>query len=190
VRKDRKDWTGQKYHSLTFLTPTDRRSGKSVMWEALCDCGNITVVRPVDVVKGHTRGCGCQKLKGAVERGKLTRKFDPRISSARAVWRRTYNDGLSFENFLRLSQLNCHYCNSAPSRIYNLASKNYRYTSDLQKLEGNFTFNGLDRVDNKLGHNIENVVPCCAKCNYMKMDQTQEEFFAHMRKILAHCNET
>lgn len=38
--------------------------------------------------------------------------------------------------------------------------------------------NGIDRVDNTKGYTVDNVVPCCSKCNYMKRDMTQEEFAA------------
>lgn len=35
---------------------------------------------------------------------------------------------------------------------------------------------GLDRVDNKKGHTIENCVPCCKECNVARMDNfTHEE---------------
>ena len=35
---------------------------------------------------------------------------------------------------------------------------------------------GLDRVDNSRGYQADNVVPCCADCNYMKGQMSQEAF--------------
>ena len=35
-------------------------------------------------------------------------------------------------------------------------------------LELNETGIGLDRLDNKNGYNIDNVVPCCGPCNYTR----------------------
>ena len=45
---------------------------------------------------------------------------------------------------------------------------------------------GLDRVDNNKGYVPGNVVQCCAMCNRMKSDHPEDEWFALMRKILAH----
>ena len=51
---------------------------------------------------------------------------------------------------------------------------------------GEYVYNGLYRYDNLLGYTIDNVVPCCGKCNRMKMDLSIEELFEHMRKMLGH----
>lgn len=37
---DVKDIVGQKFGSLTAIRPTDRRSGKNLVWLCRCDCGN------------------------------------------------------------------------------------------------------------------------------------------------------
>ena len=42
---------------------------------------------------------------------------------------------------------------------------------------------GLDRVDNKKGYTIENVVPCCGLCNWMKKDLSGDKFIKHCKKI-------
>ena len=57
----------------------------------------------------------------------------------------------------------CHYCGEKP-----------------------FDYNGLDRVDNSKGYEIDNVVPCCRYCNSFKLDRTVEEFKAHIIKIYNH----
>ena len=38
---------------------------------------------------------------------------------------------------------------------------------------------GLDRIDNKIGHTIENCVPCCKECNIARMDN-----FTHDEMII------
>jgi len=45
---------------------------------------------------------------------------------------------------------------------------------------------GLDRIDNEEGYNIENVVPCCTKCNKMKSTMNGDDFIEQCRKII--CN--
>ena len=42
---------------------------------------------------------------------------------------------------------------------------------------------GVDRVDNNKGYTLDNVVPCCSKCNYMKNSNTEKEFLEHVEKI-------
>ena len=43
---------------------------------------------------------------------------------------------------------------------------------------------GLDRIDSNKGYSIENVVPCCAYCNFGKNNQTREEFLARCIRIV------
>jgi len=42
---------------------------------------------------------------------------------------------------------------------------------------------GLDRVDNDLGYEPNNVVGCCSYCNAFKSNGTVEEFVERCRKI-------
>lgn len=56
------DLRGEKYGLLTPIRPTERRLSGSIVWECLCDCGNITYVS-VDSLRGQhpVRSCGCAK---------------------------------------------------------------------------------------------------------------------------------
>ena len=45
---------------------------------------------------------------------------------------------------------------------------------------------GLDRIDSKRGYTLDNVMPCCKRCNEMKMSATVGEFISHIKKILAY----
>ncbi len=45
---------------------------------------------------------------------------------------------------------------------------------------------GLDRVDSSKGYHIDNVVPCCDKCNQSKMEMSIEEFKSHIEAIYNH----
>jgi hypothetical protein len=49
-----------------------------------------------------------------------------------------------------------------------------------------FCYNGLDRVDNGKGYEIDNVVPCCKECNYAKCDRTQKDFVNWVKKCHDH----
>ena len=45
---------------------------------------------------------------------------------------------------------------------------------------------GIDRVDSERGYFIENVVPCCSTCNFMKSDLEKDDFLNHICKIYLH----
>jgi hypothetical protein len=79
---------------------------------------------------------------------------------------RGYDFSLTFEQVMNIINQKCHYCNKSPENI-----------------EGEFTRNGIDRKDNKLGYSIENTVPCCKTCNKMKMDMDYNEFIKHISEI-------
>ena len=173
---------------LTFLEPTEKRSGKNIVWKLLCECGNVcyATVSNVHDQKGKhgKKSCGCTRAADLSRAGAACRKFDPRISSARLVWRRTYKDA-TWETFLSLSQLPCHYCGHPPRKTWNKsnAGGQCKTFSDYQKRNGDFTYNGLDRIDSAKGHTDDNVIPCCYICNSMKSDMPYEEFRAHIKLL-------
>lgn len=184
---------GQKFGRLTFISATDERgSNDGILWELECICGNIIKATASHIKLGYTKSCGCLRWEHMTihmsEISKKTRKHHPKITSASRVWGTCYSDGCDFDTFLKLSQLPCHYCGTPPSNMWNAYSEknNSSYTSSYQKDEGDFIYNGLDRVDSYKNHSPDNVVPCCWPCNMMKNDYTQEQFLAHNEKIHAH----
>lgn len=52
---------GERYGRLTAVQQTEQRSGRSVIWECLCDCGGTVNVRATMLTSGHTTSCGCVK---------------------------------------------------------------------------------------------------------------------------------
>jgi len=41
----------------------------------------------------------------------------------------------------------------------------------------------LDRVDNDIGYRVDNVVPCCPPCNFLKHTLGKDDFLEHIFKI-------
>ena len=61
-----KDVSGQRFGNLTALRPTEKRVGSSVVWEFMCDCGNVTESYLSGVSNGRKtccRKCVMAKLK-------------------------------------------------------------------------------------------------------------------------------
>lgn len=56
------DIAGMRFHRLTALYPTEKRSQKgSVVWHCRCDCGNEVDVSYNELVYSNMKSCGCQK---------------------------------------------------------------------------------------------------------------------------------
>lgn len=170
---------------LTFVAPQGKDTGGRIVWELLCDCGKTTYAIPHNVTSDSIKSCGCYSKSIRKSNGENRRQYDPVISSARTVWRTVYKD-IDFDTFYKVSQQNCHYCGRPPHKTFNQAQyprAKGGISSDNQKVNGNFIYNGLDRIDSSIGHTPENVVACCWTCNRMKGSHNAEDFLSHIKLI-------
>lgn len=64
------DRTGQKFGKLTVikLAPHIKSKSSGVVWECLCECGNITFQSGGHLQSGHTRSCGCLISESVISR--------------------------------------------------------------------------------------------------------------------------
>lgn len=69
--KNKKDLVGQRFFHLLVTKDSGQRqktgNGTQVIWECLCDCGNITYVPTGHLQSGHTTSCGCRKMSKGEE---------------------------------------------------------------------------------------------------------------------------
>lgn len=177
---------GQKFERLLVIEEAEPVGvRKRPAWLCLCDCGNQKIVKSEELKNGDTKSCGCWNQEKRKERVKglysVNIKFHPSETTARRVWRANYQDGISFEDFYRICQMDCYYCGAKPNNIQNSALQDKK-SSQSAKDNGNFTYNGLDRIDSLLTHTVENVVPCCKWCNYAKRERTTSEFEAWLEQ--------
>jgi 5-methylcytosine-specific restriction endonuclease McrA len=86
---------------------------------------------------------------------------------------------LTESDFVALSSVNCHYCGSPPSNIYEL-----KYKDGTPRSGKPYIYNGIDRVDAFKGYSIDNCVTCCFICNRAKSDMTTQEFESWINKII------
>lgn len=188
MKKTLKDYTNQQFGRLTFIKKSGNRNKEGkIIWELLCTCGATIFRPPYAVIGGRIKSCGCLtketgKANGS-RNGQSKRKHLPHISSAMDLYRGSYDDGCDFDTFLKLSQKPCHYCSRLPHRTYNTANRGQRKVSQLQRDLGDFTYNGLDRIDNSMNHSPSNVVPCCYDCNRAKCTMSYNDFIAHIKRM-------
>jgi hypothetical protein len=86
---------------------------------------------------------------------------------------------LTFDEFVSIMEQDCVYCEGKPEvHEYEL-----QY---MQKTQKPWAHNGIDRVDSSKGYTLDNVVPCCSKCNYAKHEMTREEFKEWLERAYKH----
>lgn len=176
--------SGDIFNKLTAM------SYENGFWTCLCECGNKTCVLTSHLISGNTKSCGClksEKVKNNIQKAiKKQTKYSPIIASARRCWKSyLYQDkqcDLTFEQWYDLSQQNCFYCGNFPSNTHNCFEKK-KDASIFAKENGNFLFNGLDKVNSSKSHTLDNVVPCCWICNRAKSERTQQEFYNYINTL-------
>lgn len=175
-----KDETGNKYGFLTAVARDTTIKGDA-HWICACDCGTHKVVKGSYLRNGQIRSCGkCSLSKKPVAEDAAFRKAYSRLKYLH-FHERGGGDFISYEQFLKLSAADCHYCGSPPSNVRNVKSGK-KFDPDHRRS----VLNGIDRVDSSVNYQLDNCVPCCYKCNSMKSDRSTEEFLAHIRKIIKH----
>lgn len=166
---------------LDFATHTEiieaglNVSGGKTYFKCQCKCGQICILSSTKLGKdnGFINECFCGKPECNPKR-----VIDPLLTSARSMFSWSYGSqhpgDITFEkDFYILSQQNCFYCGAAPSNKYNYAKSK---PNSPAFETGWFIYNGLDRIDSKKPHDLDNVVPCCKLCNYAKHTMTLDEF--------------
>lgn len=169
------DLTGQQFDRLTVLRRAEQPSIHGVRWECQCTCGNTKIAHAYDLRHGRIRSCGClwketiTKGNGHAARTSVLGGYKRHARNRNFVW------DLTDEQFDQLTSSDCVYCGRPPSQV-----------RVVKRGVGAFTFNGIDRVDNKQGYTIDNVVPCCGLCNRWKSDMSHDDFVSHITTIAKH----
>ena len=171
------DLVGKRFARLVVVERVENDHAGNSTWRCICDCGTERRVLSGNLKRGSTRSCGClaaeqaKRRKHALPEGRACRNvllldYMRKAEDHRLEW------GIPEEKFDELVAKNCHYCDSPPSNTKRGRGNN-----------GVFVYNGIDRRDNTRGYLLDNVVPCCSVCNWMKRHLSVAEFLSHVRKI-------
>ena len=181
------DIMGKKFGRLTVIKREYPNRNRTAMWLCKCDCGKKKIIRGSALRNGQTKSCGCLRKEISSKKmkdnpiGKIgARRLIQGLSSFRetiaSYRRRAKIRGLDFEltqeQFEKLTQKDCYYCGVKPNQKKKNSCNN-----------GDYIYNGIDRVDNTKGYTIDNVVPCCGFCNMAKRNHTEQEFKDWVKKI-------
>lgn len=63
------DITNEKFGRLLAIRPTDKRSGTSIVWECMCECGEIVFINSNNLRRGKSKSCGCYRDEFAITHG-------------------------------------------------------------------------------------------------------------------------
>lgn len=186
-----KNLVGQRFGKLMvtrmagkYRSPSGK--SKSLIWECVCDCGNIKTVHTSSLTRRGTTSCGCGRKERAATLmlGKSPKITLPDgIGSLRYLYRSyKYEAGhrglefqLSLEQFHSMTKQNCFYCDVVPSK-----KTKYKHSN------GDYFYNGIDRVDNTVGYVEGNCVPCCETCNRAKRTMSVYEFYSWIDRAYHH----
>lgn len=171
-RYSRLDLTGLKFGKLTVLEFSHLDKRQSAFWKCQCECGNITVKRATSLSRGVVNSCGCLHYeKSSIEPG-LASFNNLFLSYKLGASYRNIPFELSEDEFKKLTKGSCYYCGAEPSKIRKITTN------------GEYIFNGVDRINSKDSYRIGNVVSCCSTCNKIKMDLDVDFFLSHIRQII------
>ncbi len=149
-----------------------------------CSCGRVRVMQLNNIRSSNSRSCGCKKF------GYPSYKTPYGHAAAKTLYgnykrgalQRNYCFELSFETFMHITSSTCFHCGALPSQLINLIHSKGKHAGK-QRVNGSYTYNGIDRLDNAMGYTLENSVPSCSICNVMKWTLSVDEFHQHIRKI-------
>jgi hypothetical protein len=143
-----------------------------------CECGTERVVAFKSLINGESRSCGCLKRELT---SRNNRKPDKDIAVNRIyasykvqAKKRDIEFNLTKKEFSGLMLQSCFYCGIEPSN---------QFSAFPAERERPFFYNGVDRLNNALGYQTNNCVPCCAQCNWAKRDMTKEQFENWVKRI-------
>jgi len=69
------DLTNQIFGKLKAIKKTNKRKDGRVVWECLCECGNISYVDTHSLQQGKKSSCGCLKSKGELLISRLLQEY-------------------------------------------------------------------------------------------------------------------
>lgn len=143
-------------------SPTKRR-----FYTCRCSCGSIGKFHASALHCGRAVSCATCAYK---TRPQSTQRYSDMERLFRlSIHKRGKENTLTVEQFGEIVSKNCVYCNSPPPLRSYVGREMYA--------------NGVDRVNSSLGYTVDNCVPCCMRCNYMKSDMNLPDFLDQIEKI-------
>ena len=168
---------------------TNNQNVRVPYWNCACDCGNFKKIKQNSLVSNRQISCGCflkeyqrnilpdiaakrkQKPPGVAAFNKIFNSYKQNAK------RKEIEFFLSKDEFKKLIDDSCSYCGV---KLYSV-TKSYGMR---KKSNGEYRYNGIDRIDSNKGYNADNVVTCCEICNKAKRDLSIESFNSWINRLI------
>jgi len=169
------DIAGQRFGRWTVIKKVGYNKYRNSIWLCRCDCGTERIVERNGLRDGTSKSCGC--LMKELKRKKMC--LTPSLAAMRQIIRiykahakqRELEWCITEKQFAELTQKDCYYCGAKPNNV----GKNV-YSN------GDYKYNGIDRINNDKGYTIKNIVPCCHTCNQAKSKMTLQKYKDWVKK--------
>lgn len=176
------DRTGERYGRL-LIVGYEGTKNHSRVWKCKCDCGKTVCVSWKSIQQNHRTSCGCRQeetRKSYGGRAGANRKpvgesaFNQLIFNYKKSAReRGYIFDLTDDHFRYLTKQPCYYCGQIADRPSPIA----------KGTNGDYLYNGIDRIDNSKGYVNGNVRTCCKQCNIAKNVISEPEFIEWVKRV-------
>lgn len=164
------DITGRIFYPWQVIR---RHDNNHRLWHVECkNCGIQATKNKYETIRsGGCRNCSLlQKGYAGLNNLLVTYKNNAK------KYKREFS--FDIEQFREITSAVCHYCGSPPAKTF-ACNKGRNKKSRW----GDYTFNGIDRLDNSLGYTPHNCVPCCHVCNRAKNNMKVVEFVKYITRI-------
>lgn len=182
MRRKIKILEGMIFGKLVTVRPSQNKGpGGRILWVCLCDCGVEVDVRPSQLIAENPnswkRHCGCVMTQRdrLVNVEKYTNFHKTMVRYIVGAEKRGIEWGLSVEESMGLFTSECHYCGCPPATL------GYRI-----KTQQPILYNGIDRLDSRMGYFSDNCVSCCSRCNHAKGSMHIDEFLKFIKEVYEH----
>lgn len=173
---------GDKFGKLTVVEFSHKDKRWRRHYLCRCSCGTKKTVQGALLRSGNTISCGCGAAEAARKRalGHGVASMNQVMAGYRHKAKKSERSfSLTKPQFFAISQAPCFYCGSARSNTHRSPHGT-----------GDFSYNGLDRIDTRKGYIFSNTVSCCRVCNFAKSNNSQGEFTEWIRRAYLHLKNT
>lgn len=189
-----KDYTGMIFGKLKVIKyagsetdiPKTKKTGKNMyhsMWECLCECGNIKIIRSGSLHSGGAKSCGCETRRP----GRRSPKWKGSRLLSASFWGTLTHGAKSMDREVTIT----------PEDVEALYEKQGRRCAmtkipidfgnlDIRHADRKVTAS-VDRIDSSIGYTKENIQIVHRDINWMK-NIYSKDYFIEMCKLVARNN--